>query len=179
MAWTAPITFVAGNVLTAAQMNLIRDNLLETAPAKATTRGRFIVTNGPNAVVERVINDDSVSTAQVGTSSSYDDLATAGPAVTVTSGTSAMVFWSAQMSSAAAGAAGYVSVEVSGATSIAASDAIALIYEVSAANDTARGSMTAHFTNLTAGSNTFTLKYKSGSGAPITFQRRALWVFPQ
>jgi hypothetical protein len=40
MAWTDPITFVSGNVLTAAQMNVIQANLLAGGPTYATEAAR-------------------------------------------------------------------------------------------------------------------------------------------
>ena len=51
MAWTTPRTWTTGEIVTAAYMNThIRDNLLETAPAKVTTTGDLIVGNGSNAL---------------------------------------------------------------------------------------------------------------------------------
>ncbi len=50
MAWTAPITFTSGSVLTAAQLNTyLRDNLNETAPAKFTAAGQLFVSTAANA----------------------------------------------------------------------------------------------------------------------------------
>ncbi|GII42264.1 hypothetical protein [Planotetraspora phitsanulokensis] len=47
MAWSAPMTAVANSIFTTAAFNqYVRDNLLETAPAKATTGSRLIVTTG-------------------------------------------------------------------------------------------------------------------------------------
>src|SRR5690606_12967068 len=44
MAWSAPMTAVSGSVFTAAQFNqFVRDNLNETAPARATTAGAHFV----------------------------------------------------------------------------------------------------------------------------------------
>ena len=51
MAWTTPRTWTTGEIVTAAYMNThVRDNLLETSPAKITTTGDLIVGNGPNAL---------------------------------------------------------------------------------------------------------------------------------
>lgn len=56
MAWTSPLTWEDGVVYTAAQMNAqIRDNLLETGPAKATTLGDMVRATGANAL-ERIPN---------------------------------------------------------------------------------------------------------------------------
>ena len=51
MAWTAPRTWVVGEVLTAALLNThLRDNLLETAVAKVTTAGDVVYATGANAL---------------------------------------------------------------------------------------------------------------------------------
>lgn len=54
MAWTAPITFTNGDPLTAAQLNtFVRDNMLETGPGKSVVRGRMLVTENVNDILER------------------------------------------------------------------------------------------------------------------------------
>jgi hypothetical protein len=51
VSWTAPQTFVTGTILTASALNTnLRDNLLETAPAKVTTAGDLVVGTGANAI---------------------------------------------------------------------------------------------------------------------------------
>lgn len=51
MAWTAPRTWVTGEIVTAAYLNSnVRDNLLETAPAKATAAGDIFVATASNAI---------------------------------------------------------------------------------------------------------------------------------
>lgn len=51
MAWTSPRTWVAGETVTAALMNThVRDNLLETTPAKVTTQGDIVYATGANAI---------------------------------------------------------------------------------------------------------------------------------
>lgn len=51
MAWTTPRTWVASETVTAALMNThIRDNLLETAPAKVTTAGDIVYASAANAL---------------------------------------------------------------------------------------------------------------------------------
>ena len=62
MAWTTPLTAVSNTALTAAQWNAsVRDNLLMTAPALATTTGRHFVSTGANTIAERAISSNSVS----------------------------------------------------------------------------------------------------------------------
>lgn len=52
MSWTAPRTFVTGELETASIFNThLRDNLLETAPAKVTTKGDSVWGTGANAIV--------------------------------------------------------------------------------------------------------------------------------
>lgn len=51
MAWTAPRTWVTSEVVTATMMNAhVRDNLLETAPAKASAKGDLFAATGANAI---------------------------------------------------------------------------------------------------------------------------------
>lgn len=176
MAWTTPLTAVTNATLTAAQWNAsVRDNLLETAPAKATTSGRFIVTSGVNSVAERVITQDTVSTRQSTSSTSYVDLTTAGPAVSVTTGVTALVFVTGRVENSTSAQAGLSSYEVSGASSVSASDARAIKYESSAANANSRISIVQHEASLNAGINTFTLKYRATGGTAF-FQDRVVTV---
>lgn len=51
MAWTAPRTWTAGEVVTDSIMNThVRDNLLETAPGKVTTAGDLLYATAANAI---------------------------------------------------------------------------------------------------------------------------------
>lgn len=51
MSWTAPRTWVTGEVVTAALMNThVRDNMLETAPAKAAAAGDTFYATAANAI---------------------------------------------------------------------------------------------------------------------------------
>ena len=51
MAWATPRTWVTGEVVTSALMNThLRSNMLETAPAKATTAGDMFYATGPNTL---------------------------------------------------------------------------------------------------------------------------------
>lgn len=56
MSWTAPRTWTAGEMLTAALLNThLRDNLLETSVAKVTTAGDMIYATAVNALARRAI----------------------------------------------------------------------------------------------------------------------------
>src|SRR3990167_4205296 len=51
MAWTAPRTWVTAELVTAALLNAhVRDNLLESAAAKVTTKGDIVAATGANAL---------------------------------------------------------------------------------------------------------------------------------
>jgi hypothetical protein len=102
----------------------------------------------------------AVATSQNTTSTSYTDLTTSGPAVTVTTGTKALVIVGAFTGPQVAGASGYMSFAVSGATTISASDDYAFVNRGSGSNDDNRGCFATRLTTLTAGSNTFTAKYR-------------------
>ena len=114
----------------------------------------------------------TVATSQTTTSSTYTDLSTSGPAVTFTTGTKALVLITIDMSnSGGTGATSFASYAVSGATTISASDTVALR---SSSSQTERMSSASRPT-LTAGSNTFTMKYKCNSDTS-TFANREIIV---
>jgi hypothetical protein len=175
MAWTAPFTASANTAFTAAQFNtVVRDNLNETAPAKATTAGRIFVTTGANAIAERAVESAEVVTNETTTSTTYADLATSGPAVTLTTGVKAMIIITGQGEINAADAQSFISYAVTGASSVAAADENCLVFTSATSNDPYRASAVNHQT-LTAGSNTITLKYRV-SASTGTFRRRQLIV---
>jgi len=56
MAWTAPRTWTTGELVTAAFLNThVRDNLLETAPAKVTTAGDLVYATAANTLTRLAI----------------------------------------------------------------------------------------------------------------------------
>lgn len=179
MSWNPPMTATAGSVLTAAQWNTnVRDNLNETCVAKATTPGSMFVATGANAIAERIPSGLAVTTEQTTTSTTYTDLTTAGPAVTVTTGTKAIVGFNSKMSNDTNGAPALASYAVSGATTVAASDSYCLFTETDSSNlDSMSHSWARLHTGLTAGSNTFTMKYRAGSGT-ARYSNREIWVIP-
>ena len=62
MAWTAPRTWVTGEVVTAALMNThVRDNLLETAVAKASAKGGWPLGSAANALTELAVGANGAS----------------------------------------------------------------------------------------------------------------------
>lgn len=178
MAWTTPRTWVSTEVVTASIMNThVRDNFDETAPAKATAAGRLIVSSGSNTVAERAFNEANTAASETTSSTSYTDLATTGPAVTTTTDTRALLFWGAQMSNDTGGGLNSMSYAITGATAQSASDARAVRAESSATGDVYRAFSADLVFGLTAGSNTFTAKYRVSTGTG-TFLNRQLIVFP-
>jgi hypothetical protein len=177
MAWTAPSTWVAGNVLTAAQLNAqVRDNMLQTAPALASSAlGQIFVATGTNALAARLIQQNRVDTAETTTSATFAALTTPGPLVTCTTGTQAIVIISVQGEVNATGQA-YAGYAVSSATTIAAADTSAWAVTSSATGQPARNSLV-EFVSLTAGSNVFTMQYRTSTGT-ATFRRRQITVIP-
>jgi len=172
------MTAVANSVFSAAQFNqYVRDNLNETAPAKATAAGQFFVSTAANAIAARQLSGATVATSQTTASTTFTDLATVGPVVTVATGPRALVLFSSAIDNTVSNGASTVSVSVTGASSIAASGAWGILRDgVNSANVQRYG--TAHlFSTLVAGTNTFTMKYSVGSGTG-TFSSRELIVLP-
>jgi hypothetical protein len=89
MAWTTPPTFTSGNVLTAAQMNILGDDLKETAAGIATTAGAHFVATGSNALGQRLITSDVIDSIATTTNTTYVN--SGMPACVVTSGALALV----------------------------------------------------------------------------------------
>lgn len=180
MAWSAPMTAVSGSVFTAAQFNtyvrLPRDNLNETAPAKATAAGQIFVSNAANSITARLVNADLITTQETTTSTTYTDLATTGPTITATTSFSAIVaIYCNQFHSA--GLAAWMSYDISGATTDASSDNRAVqLLGVSPGQHL--GATFFHSSILTAGTNTFTAKYRVSTSGTGTFSSRRLLVIP-
>lgn len=183
MAWTAPMTAVANAVFTAAQFNThVRDNFLETSPAKATTQGSYFVTNSANSIIERMI-EVAENTSDTGTTSStsYTTTLTSGgtnPVVTADTGIQALVILSAGLGNDTASDYAAMSIAVSGATTIAASDTNALIYRAPASISNRLQVSNAFVMTLNSGTNVFTPNYRSITGGSSAFERRRITVIP-
>jgi hypothetical protein len=116
----------------------------------------------------------TVATSELTSSSSFTDLTTAGPAVTVTTGTSALVIVRASISTQSADRTANMGFAVSGATTIAASTTNCFsVRDVGSQSVMMASSVIA--VTLTAGSNTFTAKY-STNGSECRFSDRNITV---
>ena len=125
------------------------------------------------------LNGQNIATSETQAGgAAYGDLATPGPSVTLTlTGTTAIVWMSAQASHDA-GNTGFISVEVSGASTVPASDANAVLTaSYSGAIYTLGLARVLVLTGLTPGVNTFTLKYHNDGGAAWTFWYRSIAVY--
>ena len=113
-----------------------------------------------------------VNSSQTTTSTSYADLATVGPSVTLTTGTKALVIVGGSRFNSNAAAASIIGVAVSGATTLAAADSSAVFH---VGTTQIASSKAIYIDNLTAGTNTFTAKYRV-TGNTGTFEFRQLFV---
>ena len=179
MAWSAPMTAVANTIFSAAQFNqYVRDNLNETAPAKATSAGSYFAADGVNSIAERALTGANILTIETTMSTTFADLATFGPSVTVDTGPYALVLTHCQVENSGAGSA-YAGVEVSGASSIAPALNRSINIFNSANTRIGAGTSVLYAGGivLTPGSNTFTMKYLVSSGTG-TFGDRRIIVVP-
>lgn len=179
MAWTAPMTAIAGSVFTAAQFNQhIRDNLAETAPAKATTPGSLFATTATNQIAERTPNAAIALTQDTTTSTSYTstlDLGSTGPALSITTGVAAIVLLSCALQNSTTNSA-RMAYDISGATTRAGADNRGVSTFGVAGSGSNLGICVLE-QNLTPGVNTFTATYRVAGGTG-TFNSRRLQVVP-
>lgn len=176
MVWTAPITAVTGSVFPSATYNqVVRDNLLQTMPALTTALGSFFATIGTNQIAERIPQSGYFSGLSVTTSTSYGDLVSGpGPAVTCQTGTIVAVFIYSNQN-VVTGTASWMSFDISGATTQAASDNFACQLQGTAGQHAGACFL---LDNLTPGLNTFTARFRTSSGTSQFSSRRiAVWPF--
>lgn len=179
MAWTAPMTAVSGVVFLAADFNTYaRDNLNASETALATAAGQYFVSTGLRAIAVRSVTPALIATSESTASTTYVDLATVGPTSgSIATSTRAMVTVRCRTSNSTAGQSGYMSWEVSGASTFAADDVRGVGWRSSTASDSLSASHIAFITSLTAGNNTITAKYRA-TGGTATFAARGLAVMP-
>ena len=112
-------------------------------------------------------NDVATGAGNATTSTSYANLSSS-VAVTLTTGTKALVIVRAQINTNSGGRHGLVSYAVSGATTIAASDDFCYSSGgISSTLNGASGTTARIVSGLTAGSNTFTVRIRSADGGSI------------
>ncbi|MER5252886.1 hypothetical protein [Streptomyces sp. NPDC002855] len=171
------MTFADGAVLTASQLNtFLRDNMLETEVSLATGAANYFVASARHQIRERTPGTARVDTAE-STQSSYADLATVGPQVTVDTGTRAWVFFGCQMENSGGTSTAFASFDITGATNREAHNQFAISLDGVSANQGQRFANWELVDNLTPGENIFTMKYQVGSNTG-TFRNRFIAVFP-
>ena len=199
-AQTTVPTFTAGQVLTAAQLNnsartgvpvfadtTARDAGFGGTGEKVLAEGQLCyledsnivqyydgaawATVGPSALTTATA---TVATSQSTSSVTYTDLATAGPAVTLTTGTKVLVFTNTEVSTAA-GRYVFADFAISGATTRAASDDTCIKMGTDADSMQSRNGV-ANLMTVTAGSNTFTMKYRVNAGTNSFINRSIIVV---
>lgn len=183
MAWTTLPTYTDGNVLTAAQLNAIKDNINESAAAKVTTAGQVLVSTGPNALAARGLASNRVGGGSQTTTNAVfgDNLITVGPTVTLNTGSQALVTLTSFMANNTVGQGCYMAFAVSGATTIAATAERSLRLMSSNANERNRASAVVWQTGLNIGSNTFKAQYAvvTTTGANVgDWDEREIAVLP-
>jgi hypothetical protein len=188
MVWSAPKTYTAGAVLTAAELNQYqRDNFNETCPPTVTTAGDMVFADAANSMGSRLAIGDAgsymvsdgtspvwretgfdtlfsdSSTTQTTTSASYTS--TMGgvslPLISVDTGTQCLVLFGAQSTSNdTISQKVFLAFSISGATTLAAADTLSALHESGAADEEDHISMTRIVTGLTTGTNSFQMEVK-------------------
>lgn len=117
-----------------------------------------------------------VSANETTTSATYVNLTTTGPSVTMTSsGTRALIWWSAHGFNNTANCGAISSIDVSGATTQAVADGNGILWNENDANLSHENSQFMVVT-ITPGSNTFRVMYKRAAGGTASFERRRMYV---
>jgi hypothetical protein len=155
MTWTAPPTTNVGDPITASWANLLRDDL------------NFLAS--PIAAY--------IATSETTTSTSYTDLSTVGPTVTLTTGAVAWVLLTMLTTNSTQFRVDGMSFAVSGATTLAAADTRAVQITTSDAGFAQQVSAVIPV-SVTPGVNTFTAKYREDGAGTATFATRYLGVWP-
>jgi hypothetical protein len=120
-----------------------------------------------------------VTTSQSVTNTSYVDLGTVGPSVTVTVPASGKVFitFGANMLVGTSGNSSRMTYSMSGANTIAASDGVAL-RAITSTTVSGSSYVQGIISGLTPGVTTITMKYRSGPAGSATWADRTLTVIP-
>lgn len=172
-------SFTAGEQPTTSKWNTLWNN--DASFADGTGISNSVITASKLATGAAVA---TVATAETTTSTSYTSLATTTDQVTVTIGANglALVALLSSMADTITLALVWVSVDISGASTVAASDTNALEFQNATANGTVQLGTSYLVTGLTPGSTTFKMKYRvqtGGSGAgTCTFSNRRITVVP-
>lgn len=123
------------------------------------------------------VDSATVATDETRALTSYGDLATAGPAVTLTTGAEVIVTISCSAyRTGGTGSAALAAVDVSGATTLAAADGNGIVSTAGVSNHIQTPCRRFKITGLTPGSNTFTVKYRCDAVQTHHFYNRDITV---
>ena len=139
----------------------------------ALSASSFLLVPSDKTVASITTATATVATSQSTSSTSYTDLATAGPAVTLTTGTQVLVFTNTETSTAS-GRYVFADFAISGATTRAATDDTCAKTGIDPGTTQDRVSVS-NLVTVTAGSNTFTMKYRTNAGTS-SFGNRTIIV---
>ena len=186
MTWTAPLTWTAGQVPTAAQFNAqIRDNFLETAPAKASgsALGSYFVTTGSNQIGPRTVASNLVDVVATTTSTTFGNVlnggvTSSGPEVQgLTSAGFVLVGFNSYIANNTSNGMSFMSydIHIGGVVQVAATEERAM--RVSNGGTTMQASCVIPQTGVT-GTYSYIAKYKVINASTATFDARYIWVLP-
>lgn len=165
-------------VLTSAQLNVLVNNLNETAPGKFTAAGQLLVGTGSNAGAVRLPTGDTYTGGGTDTTNSttYTGL-TGGPTFGVVTGAKALVLHGCSLTNDGIAGRSLASYSISNATVVAANDTWALAHDVSGVGRIVKASAVYMHSGLTAGTNVFTFAARVVANTG-TFTLRSINVFP-
>lgn len=174
MTWTAPLTFVVGETLTAEMLNqMLRDNMKEQAPAKALNRNGYFASTGAGELAERKVLQHFVNKEVKITTTSFDSHPD-GPHLEVEHSGSMLVMYAARIwidGTGIAAAAPRVIGKVSPDLDYALRQPVGRV-------DLVRSWSFQLYTGLTPGTDTVRLEYMTSTGDEANFHQRQLTVMP-
>lgn len=176
MAWNVPLTFASNSVLDATSLNLmLRDNMNETAPAKASKTGTYFASSATNTITEyqplTAVADGNLSVTSTTYVSGY------GPSLTFRCGGQFLVMWSVRLKASTGIASCCPATSVSGTVQEAAADYLAVRNE---GNSQYRMRLSSCHLYVSHPANTLIkvdLQYRT-SGTTAAFGQRSLIVLP-
>lgn len=120
---------------------------------------------------------NSVATNETTASASYVNLTTTGPSVTLTSsGTRAMIWWSAHGSNNTVNCGAISSIDISGATTLAVADGNGILWHEHATAGLSDECGQFMIATITPGTNVYKMMYKRAAGGTASFERRRIFV---
>lgn len=169
MAYSTMSPFVFGEVVTAGRINQFIDNDEALRDGSGLSNG--IITPSK---LDLDPAGTTVATLETTTSTTYTDLATAGPASTITVGANGIVllFLSCELFTSGTFVA-LMSVTLSGANSLAAADTLCIRNGSGTDMELSYATL---LTGLNAGSTTFTAKYRVSGGTGNWARRKVIPV---